>query len=162
MVVQESFGVKIHKTPTIMSIVTATHENIDDWLSLRKAVYTGLDDSFHSSEISRFLSDPELNCFLHYIENEATGFIEVTLRNIVDGCLSSPVGYIEGIFVKPNFRHKGIAKDLLNIATKWCVEQGCTELATDAELANMAAQNFHLNMGFEETYRIVEYKKRIA
>ncbi len=145
-----------------MPIVTAAHENIDDWLSLRKVVYTGLEDSFHSSEISKFLNDSELNCFLHYIEDEATGFIEVTLRNIVDGCLSSPVGYIEGIFVKPNFRNKGIAKNLLDNATRWCIEQGCTELATDAELDNIAAQKFHLNMGFEETYRIVEYKKRIA
>ena len=145
-----------------MPIVTATHENIDDWLSLRKVVYTGLEDSFHSSEISKFLNDSELNCFLHYAKDEATGFIEVTLRNIVDGCLSSPVRYIEGIFVKSNFRHKGIAQDLLNAATKWCIEQSCTELATDAELDNIAAQKFHLNMGFEETYRIVEYKKRIA
>lgn len=144
-----------------MSVILATYENIDDWLNLRKAVYTDLEDSFHSSEISRFLNNPELNCFLHYIENEVTGFIEVTLRNIVDGCRSSPVGYIEGIFVKPSFRNKGIAKNLLDTATEWCIEQGCTELATDSELENIAAQKFHLNMGFEETYRIVEYKKKI-
>ena len=145
-----------------MPIVIATHENFNDWLKLRKAVYTGLDDGFHLSDISRFISDSELNCFLHYIEDEATGFIEVSLRNIVDGCLSSPVGYIEGIFVKSDFRHQGIAKDLLNASTKWCIEHGCTELATDAELDNIVAQKFHLNMGFEETYRIVEYKKRIV
>ena len=74
------------------------------------------------------------------------------LLDILRASLSNPIFAIREL----------IAKDLFNTATKWCVEQGCTELATDAELANIAAQNFHLNMGFEETYRIVEYKKKIA
>ena len=144
-----------------MSIVVATRENRDDWLDLRKALYTGLDDRFHLNEIDLFLNDSKRNCFLHYIETEATGFVEVTLRNIVDGCLSSPVGYIEGIFVKLEFRHKGIAKNLLDASTKWCIKHGCTELATDAELNNIDAQRFQINMGFKETYRIVEYIKKI-
>lgn len=29
------------------------------------------------------------------------GRVELSLRNVVDGCLSSPVGYVEGIFVDP-------------------------------------------------------------
>ena len=143
------------------SIVVATRKYRTDWLHLRKKVYDGLSDLFHVQELEIFLSDPQRICFLYYVEQRAVGLIEVTLRNIVDGCLSSPVGYIEGIFVKPDFRQRGIGKRLLDVATEWCAERGCTELATDSELRDTSAQKFHIKMGFEETYRIVQFKKKL-
>ena len=93
---------------------------------------------------------------------EAVGFAEVSLRNVVDGCLTSPVGYLEGIFVDPEQRGKGIGRLLLDRASFWFKQQGCTEMATDALIEDEDAQRFHLRMGFEETYRIVEYKKKIV
>ena len=99
---------------------------------------------------------------LAFAENDkACGMIEMTLRNIVDGCLSSPVGYIEGIVVDPQFRGRGIAASLIRLAETWCRSRGCTEIGTDAEIHELESQKFHERMGFEETYRIVGYRKSL-
>lgn len=138
-------------------------EEFDDWLRLRDAVYTGIDHSFHQREIELYFADPSKQCLLAFTpDDNACGLIELSLRNVVDGCLSSPVGYVEGVYVDPKFRGKGLSRRLVQHAEQWCREQGCTEMATDAELSNTEAQQFHRHMGFQETYRIVEFRKGLV
>lgn len=145
-----------------VTFVNAQTAHRAEWLRLREAVYMGVDRSFHEQEMSLFLADQSKECFLAVAgSGEPSGMIEVSLRNVVDGCLTSPVGYIEGIYVDPDLRGTGVARQLLEMAQDWCRSQGCTEIATDAELDNASAQQFHERMGFEETYRIVEYRKRL-
>lgn len=110
-----------------------------------------------------FLEDDTKECFLGVTESgDVRGLVEVSLRTVVDGCLTSPVGYIEGIYVDPESRGCGMSRRLLERAEAWCRRRGCTEIGTDAELDNEAAQRFHEHMGFEETYRIVEYRKPLG
>ncbi len=146
--------------PQNVRVVVATSEQRAAWMRLRNAVYSGIDPAFHEQEIDQFLRDDTKECFLAVGANgDACGMVEVSLRNVVDGCLSSPVGYVEGIYVDPEHRRSGLARRLLEHAEAWCQSKGCTEIATDAELDNRDAQQFHERMGFEETYRIVEYRK---
>ena len=90
------------------------------------------------------------------------GFVEVSLRNVVDGCLTSPVGYIEGIYVNPEQRGKGIGRALMQHAIAWIKEHGCSEMATDALADDHQAQSFHQKMDFRETYRIVQFKQELV
>ena len=142
-------------------IVTEVQRHqFDDWLRLRDAVYTGLDHEFHQQEMEIYYRDRDKICLLACTEEGTVcGMMELSLRSVVDGCLSSPVGYIEGIYVEPACRGQGIGRLLMQRAQAWCLAQGCREMATDAELDNEAAQRFHRHMGFEETYRIVEFRK---
>ena len=142
-------------------IVVAEKEHFEDWLELRKQVYTGLNDHFHLREMANWLSESCKRCWIAYRDDEAVGFVEASLRNIVDGCLSSPVGYVEGIYVSPDQRGQGLARDLLATAEEWMRAEGCTEVGTDAELGNSAAISFHKAMGFEETYHVVEFRKAL-
>ncbi len=145
-----------------ISVQAVRSEQFDSWLRLRTAIYTGVDHTFHEQEMRQFMADDSKECFLAEIEGGAVcGMIEVSLRNVVDGCLSSPVGYVEGIYVDPRQRGLGLSRQLLHRAEQWSREQGCTEIATDAELDNESAQRFHEHLGFTETYRIVEYRKRL-
>ena len=59
-------------------------------------------------------------------------------------------------------RGNGISRLLLRHAEEWCRTNGCREIATDAELDNEKAQQFHRRMGFVETYRIVEFRKSLG
>jgi len=128
---------------------------------LRDAVYTGVSSEFHDAELAIILEAPDRECWVVYDGERAVGFVEATLRNAVDGCLTSPVGFIEGIYVRPEFRGRGLGARLVGVATEWSKQAGCTEMATDAEIENTDAQSFHKRMGFVETYRIVEFKKTI-
>lgn len=147
---------------TEISIRPVEREEFDDWERLREAVYTGLSHEYHRKEMELMFENSEMECLLAVTKADVVcGMCEVTLHNIVDGCLSSPVGYIEGIFVDPGFRNIGVARKLVENAETWCRRRGCTEIGTDAEIDDEDAQRFHEYMGFEETYRVVEYKKRL-
>ena len=68
---------------------------------------------------------------------------------------------MEGVFVRTEFRHRGLAQQLLGACENWAREKGCTEFASDCELGNDASLNFHLSMGFTEVNRIVCFTKTL-
>ena len=147
-----------------IQITTATRADIPAWRKMRTALYTGITEAFDIEEIEIILNAPDKTCLILTVgdQPEAIGFAEVALRNVVDGCLSSPVGYLEGIYVDQAFRGCGYARALLAKAEEWCVAQGCTEMGSDSELENTVAQSFHRHLGFEETYRTVGFKRSIG
>ena len=96
--------------------------------------------------------------FLYLLDNEYIAFISLSLRDeYVEGTKSTPVGYIEGIYVKPEHRSKGIAKELIEFAKKFSRENGCSELASDCILENEASRKFHNKIGFKEANTIVHF-----
>ncbi len=100
--------------------------------------------------------------FLSIWDGQAVGFAQCGLRHdYVEGTGSSPVGYLEGIFVMEKYRKRGIAKELLKNCQKWAKEQGCEEFASDCEITNEASLRFHLNVGFEEANRIICFTKKL-
>lgn len=79
----------------------------------------------------------------------------------VEGTESSPVGYLEGIYVADGYRNQGIARELLFACENWAKEKGCTEFASDCELDNVQSLRFHLNVGFAEANRIICFTKKL-
>ena len=92
-------------------------------------------------------------------------FIGVALCSLrhdyVEGCETSPVGYLEGVSVKKEYRNRGGAKQLVEECEQWAREKGCSEFASDCELSNMDSLRFHLQIGFEEQNRIICFKKKL-
>ncbi|MEM9427597.1 MAG: aminoglycoside 6'-N-acetyltransferase [Pseudomonadota bacterium] len=148
-----------------MPIRTATSSDIHAWISLRTELWgdTSLDQ--HRDEVTKMLARPADQCavFLDIAnESEIRGFAEATLRHdYVNGCNTSPVAFLEGIFVRSQDRGSGIGRLLLRSVQSWAQDQGCTELASDAELCNLPSFRFHMAMGFEETERVVFFRKPI-
>lgn len=101
-------------------------------------------------------------CFIACEGGEAVGFAQCQLRtDYVEGTQSSPVGYLEGIYVKETHRSKGHARALLAACETWAKEQGCTEFAGGCELVNLGGCAFHTAMSFEAANRIVRFAKRL-
>lgn len=110
----------------------------------------------------RLTQNDDSVCFIQYDENKPVGFSQCQLRyDYVEGTHSSPVGYLEGIFVLEEYRRKGYAAKLLLECEKWAKEKGCTEFAGDCELDNADSLSFHMAMGFEEANRIICFKKKL-
>ena len=98
--------------------------------------------------------------FLAYAHDVAQGFAHCSLRrDYVEGTSSSPVGYLEGIYVREPFRRHGLARELLAACEDWARRQGCREFAGDCELTNAASIAFHTGTGFREANRIVCFTK---
>ncbi|MGL4738606.1 MAG: aminoglycoside 6'-N-acetyltransferase [Cellulosilyticaceae bacterium] len=101
--------------------------------------------------------------FLAYEGDVAIGFAQCQLRHdYVEGTQTSPVGYLEGIFVDQAYRGKGVASTLLSACEAWAKERGSTEFASDCELTNEGSLRFHLKLGFIEANRIICFTKKIS
>ena len=114
------------------------------------------------TEYGMGIENPDAAFFLAYADGTPIGFAQCQLRHdYVEGTSSSPVGYLEGIYVLPDHRHEGIAKQLLKACESWAKSKGCSEFASDCELTNTDSLRFHLNVGFEEANRIICFTKKI-
>ncbi|AUH53090.1 aminoglycoside 6'-acetyltransferase [Chromobacterium sp. ATCC 53434] len=133
----------------------------DDWLGLRAALWPHCPMARQRREIAAQSADPgRCAAFLALAGgNEAIGLIELSLRgDYVNGASSSPVAFVEGLYVAPEHRRAGMAALLLDAAKTWARGHGCAELASDTSLDNLVSQQAHLSLGFEETERVVFYR----
>ena len=114
------------------------------------------------AELAGIMAKPDAAFFLAFAEETAVGFAQCQLRHdYVEGTDSSPVGYLEGIFVVDGYRKQGIARNLLTACENWAKEKGCAEFASDCELSNTQSLLFHRNVGFEEANRIICFVKKL-
>ena len=114
------------------------------------------------TEFIETLNDEKAAFFIKYANDLHVGFAQCGLRtDYVEGTESSPVGYLEGVFIEADYRKSGYAKELLLACEQWAKNMGCTEFASDCELDNVGSLKFHLAMGFDEVNRIICFKKRI-
>lgn len=94
--------------------------------------------------------------------SRSIGFITVSIRSdYVEGSKSSPVGYLEAIYVNSGFRERGVAKQLYEQGEFWISQKGCTEIGSDTWDWNLDAQKFHSKLGFKKDDVLVHYIKEI-
>ena len=137
-------------------IIPVSSDNAKEWAILCTELFPDEDDNTVSEWIEEWQSGDLPHEFIYCVDNKAVAFISLALRHdYVEGTDSSPVGYIEGIYVQPNYRKRGIARELVEYAKKWALQQGCTELASDCELTNENSRLFHTQIGFEEVNRLI-------
>lgn len=90
------------------------------------------------------------------------GFTQCQLRNdYVEGTSTTPVGYLEGIFIMKNYRNRGYARGLLNECEMWAKDNGCKEFASDCEIDNNDSFKFHKTMNFTEANRVICFTKKL-
>lgn len=134
------------------------------WAYMRKNLWPRLNLAEHHDEMQHLLAKG--TNFIAYMaltpEGIPIGFAEATIRiDYVNGCVYSPVAFLEGIYVLPEFRQSGVARDLVRSIEAWGVSKGCAELASDADIDNTDAHQVHRKLGFLETQRVVYFKKNI-
>ena len=139
-------------------------EETDAWLALRISLWPETDEPQHREEMAMMLSDAER--FPVFVcrdrHGELVGFAEVSLRAWAEGCESSPVGYLEGWFVAEPARRQGIGGRLVAAAEDWARSRGCTEMASDTELANCVSEVAHLRLGYQVVARVTAFRKRLT
>ena len=135
------------------------------WLRLRRALWPEASREQHGAEMRSLVANPgRYRQLIAYSRSrEAIGFAEASLRtDYVNGTESSPVAFLEGLYVAPQARRQGVATALVAAIADWARSTGCRELASDAGLENSISHVVHLALGFEETERVVFFRKRLA
>ena len=96
-------------------------------------------------------------------EGRDIGMAEASLRHdYVNGTASSPVGFLEAWYVQDDDRGRGVGRALIAAVEAWTRDHGCSELASDALLNNTGSHAAHAACGFEETERVVYFRKVLA
>ncbi|MDO5002765.1 MAG: GNAT family N-acetyltransferase [bacterium] len=114
------------------------------------------------NEFKEYLFSDNVCIYLDYENNVPVAFSQVSLRyEYVEGVNSSPVAYLEGIFVKEEYRNQNIAQQLIIQSENWAKEKGCKEIASDCELENEISYRFHLKNGFKEVNKIICFTKQL-
>ena len=132
------------------------------WLKLRLALWPR--DGSHSfdADITEILgSGGRLAAFGAFDSNSLIGFLEVGERLRGDGCDTAPVGWVEGIYIDPAHRRSGLGQAFIALAEQWARDRGYRELGSDVNLRNAASIQSHAAWGFEETKRVVMFRKRL-
>ena len=62
-------------------------------------------------------------------------------------------------FSVPEQRRKGVARALVDAVASWGRSKSCAEFASDALLDNVESHRMHQALGFEETERVVYFRK---
>lgn len=143
-------------------IKTATKDKAYEVVNL--AIQMWEDNSIEglAEEFIELIEKAGVQIFAKFVEDKAVGFAQCQLRyDYVEGTETTPVGYLEGIFVEEEYRCSGYAKELLSECQNWAKEKGCLEFASDCELDNVTSLKFHRAMGFEEANRIICFTKRL-
>lgn len=140
----------------------ALSKDVETISAMAVNIFTNSKMEVLNKEFEEFLQDDNVCLLVKEVDGNLVGFAHIGLRfDYVEGCESSPVGYLEGIYIKPNYRNKGYAKELLIVAEKWAKGKGVKEFASDCELSNTESLKFHLKLGFKEENRIICFKKNI-
>jgi len=132
------------------------------WLDFRLALWPDASADEHRGYMAISLAQPErfLQLMCYDANRRPLGFIEGSIRgDYVNGTETSPVGFVEGVYVSTEFRRRGIARQLFAAIGDWARARGCRELASDALLENEASQRAHRALGFRETERVVYFTR---
>ncbi len=143
-----------------MHIEKCGPDQIPQWVALRCALWPGEDHGAMAREAPGMLAQRDQLVLLAREGDAVTAFAEAAMRrDYVNGCETSPVAFVEGIYVTPDARGRGVARALIAGVTQWAKDQGVTELASDALLDNEASHAMHKALGFCETERVVYFRK---
>ena len=143
-------------------IKKATPENACVIAQMASKMWDSHDPVELTAEFEALLAEDSCVVFLCMADERPIGFAQCQLRHdYVEGTETSPVGYLEGIFVEEAYRHRGYARKLLTACECWAKEMGCTEFASDCELGNDVSLAFHLNLGCAEANRIICFAKKL-
>lgn len=143
-----------------MTIEEITQKNLYALTELMLSLWPDCSLKEEYANCQRILEAEQETCFLIKNEAEYIAFIQLAVRKeYVEGANSAPVAFVEGIFVKDEYRKLGLGKQLLDYAETWGKKMGCSQMGSDAEISNQISIDFHKKSGFREMNRVVCFLK---
>lgn len=133
------------------------------WLKLRKDLWPHCSEDTHVKQMQEYLRNPTKKIALIATSNSLSlGFLEASIKEEAEGCRDGKVGYLEGLYVLPNYRRHGIASSLTLEAEAWCFSKGCRYIASDTQLNNELSIKFHEDHGYKVTKKLIHFIKDLS
>lgn len=141
----------------------AVEEDIEALAALRAGLWPEMSEDGHRAEVREALGGAGRAERIWVAEDgggAVCGFAEASIRReAVNGCRTSPVAFLEGIYVAGGARRMGVGRRLVEAVREWARGEGMEEIGSDAPIENRASQLFHAALGFRETERVVYFSR---
>ena len=149
----------------MIQIHPATPSDRAAWLAMRCALWPEGSAAEHAAEIEQFFAG-ETHLLLAVLlafdaAGAAIGFAELSIRSAAEGCHSGWIAYLEGWYVEPPARFRGVGRALVWAAEAWAQSQGCREFASDARFLDSASALAHTALGFTEVEQLRCFRKNL-
>jgi aminoglycoside 6'-N-acetyltransferase I len=132
------------------------------WARMRCALWPGETAQNHAGGIDEMLASRDAFGFVAETEDGTpAGFAELAIRKYANGCEQRPVAFLEGIWVKSQFRRQGVGARLIAHIETFAAARGFRELGSDSEIGNHTSHAAHRGWGFSETERVVYFRKAL-
>jgi aminoglycoside 6'-N-acetyltransferase I len=129
------------------------------WAEMRAALWPEETPGEHAHGIDDVLRGDRAWGFIAEVGGTPAGFAELAIRDYANGCAGRPVPFLEGIFVREQFRRRGIGARLIAYVEAFVAARGFAEIGSDADITNGASHAAHRGWGFVETERVVYFRK---
>jgi aminoglycoside 6'-N-acetyltransferase I len=148
------------------TVRSATKADAETWLAMRMALWPDGGEEDLRLEVARYFVAHGAPLLPHQVfvaerGGNMVGMLELSLRPYADGCESSPVPFIEAWYVAPEARRGGVGGALVKAAEQWALDNGYSEIASDALLENTESERAHKALGFEEVERAIRFRKTL-
>jgi aminoglycoside 6'-N-acetyltransferase I len=156
----------VSQSAAMIRVRPATPAQAGDWLRMRQALWPEDDDPSHGDEIERFFAGALRNPLHVLLASDGSGavigFAELSIRSYAEACTTDRVAYLEGWYVEPGSRLRGVGRALVQAAEDWARSQGCAEFGSDAVITNEASAAAHRALGFVEMAQIRCFLKALC
>jgi aminoglycoside 6'-N-acetyltransferase I len=148
----------------MVTVRPAEPDDATTWMRMRHDLWPESPEAEHREEIDRFFAGdfprgPWAVLLAEDAGGRVLGFAEVSIRPYAEGCRSERVGYLEGWFVVPEARERGVGRALVAAAEDWGRAQGCREFASDADPDNDVSAAAHRALGFADAGLVRCFRK---
>ena len=144
-----------------VQIRKAQKTDFDSWAQMRFALWPVSPAGEHRQELDEFFGAQYFQAWMALKDDQYIGFAEASIRPYANGCDSRPVVFLEGIWIDPKFRRHGVGQMLVSQVENWARSLNIFEVGSDTELENLISQKSHAHWGFEETARVVYFRKKL-
>ncbi len=131
----------------------------DMWLEMYRQLFPDNSDAALYAEMDRIFKSGKRSAYVAQVGDIPVGFAEYALRDYANGCHSQPVPFLEGIWIDADYRGQGIAKALVSYLEQLARMAGFKEFGSDVEVDNYPSQLMHERLGFEQTEKVIFYRK---
>ncbi|HQU36795.1 MAG: Aminoglycoside N(6')-acetyltransferase type 1 [Anaerolineales bacterium] len=140
----------------------ATAADKPEWLRMRQLLWPEAPIEYLDWDLDEILEDKQRAVFVaSRADGGLVAFVEARLRDVAEGCETSPVGYIEAWFVDENIRGQKLGREMIRTAEDWARENGCAEMGSDTWLENEVSIQAHYKTGYYEVGRLVHFIKKL-
>ena len=138
-----------------------------EWLRLRQVLWPECEIAIHEHEM-RLLQALRPRSAVFVVSStrpddagRLLGFVELSVRDYAEACHGERIGYVEGWYVSPLWRGQRVGAALMLAGEAWARDAGCTVMASDTGIENVASQRAHTRLGFEDVGQLVHFRKAL-